>query len=162
MKIFRILAFEYRQADAIDIEIIAEMVSTIFYPFENPPIIRANFKRDILKAFEPYLDENKKITEAKFCEVMSKIDRYIRQDNYERFVYKIFKRHDKDKNELLSKEGNLLSNPQEFTILMHNFKDPNLTETDINEIYLRMMGQSESGDGIDFKSFFKNSLFQNN
>ena len=105
MKIFRILAFEYRQADAIDIEIIAEMVSTIFYPFENPPIIRANFKRDILKAFEPYLDENKKITEAKFCEVMSKIDRYIRQDNYERFVYKIFKRHDKDKNELLSKEG---------------------------------------------------------
>ena len=45
---------------------------------------------------------------------------------------------------------------------MKNFKDPNLSETDVNEIYLRMMGQSESGDGIDFKSFFKNSLFQNN
>ena len=42
---------------------------------------------------------------------------------------------------------------------MKNFKDPNLNDTDINEIYLRMMGSSDSGDGIDFKSFFSNSLF---
>ena len=42
---------------------------------------------------------------------------------------------------------------------MKNFKDPNLNDTDINEIYLRMMGSSDSGDGIDFKSLFSNSLF---
>ena len=68
----------------------------------------------------------------------------------------------------MSKEGkyfkfvNLFNLFIEFTILMKNFKDPNLNETDINEIYLRMMGSSESGDGIDFNSFFTNSLFQNN
>jgi hypothetical protein len=110
------LAFEYRQAEAIDIEIVADLVSTIFYPFEKPPIIRSNFKNDILKAFEPYLDENKRINEAKFCEVMSKIDRYIRQDNYERFVYKIFKRHDKNKDDLLSKDGKKFRKKLEIVI----------------------------------------------
>lgn len=80
-------------------------MSTIFYPFEDPPIIRANFKKDILRAFEPYLDDKNRITEAKFCEVMSKIDRYIRHDNYKRFVEKIFKRHDKNKDNILDREG---------------------------------------------------------
>ena len=100
---------------------------------------------------------------------MSKIDRYIRHDNYERFVYKIFKRHDKDKDNFLNKEGKSnesikfllpLLTTIEFTTLMNNFKDPNLKETDINEIYLRMMGTSSSDLGIDFKSFFENSLFK--
>ena len=58
-----------------------------------------------MRAFNPYLDQNERIDEKNFCEVMSKIDRYIRHDNYERFVYKIFKRHDKDKDDLLNKEG---------------------------------------------------------
>lgn len=58
-----------------------------------------------MRAFEPYLDDKNRITENKFCEVMSKIDRYIRHDNYKRFVEKIFKRHDKDKDNLLNREG---------------------------------------------------------
>ena len=128
------------------------MVSKIFYPFENPPIIRANFKDDILKAFQPYLDDQRRISEKKFCEVMEKIDQYIKKDNYQRFVHKIFKRHDKNKDNLLDKE--------ELETLMGNFGDPNLTQTDIDEIYLKMMGSSADGDGIDYKSFFKHSLFK--
>lgn len=99
---------------------------------------------------------------------MSKIDRYIRHDNYKRFVEKIFKRHDKNKDDLLDKEGEnfffslIIFFFLEFTILMRNFKDPNLEEADINEIYLRMMGASESSDGIDFDAFFENSLFKSN
>lgn len=128
------------------------MVSKIFYPFENPAVIRQNFKSDIIRAFKPFVDTKNRITEEKFCEVMEKIDKYIKKDNYERFVFKIFKRHDKNKDNLLDKE--------ELEILMKNFSDPNLTDADINEIYLKMMGSSASGDGIDYKSFFKHSLFR--
>lgn len=45
---------------------------------------------------------------------------------------------------------------------MKNFKDPNLEETDINEIYLRMMSSSQEQEGIDFEAFFENSLFRDN
>lgn len=100
------MAFEYKQADAIDIKIIAKLVSKIFYPFEDPPVIRENFYKDIINAFKPHADEQERITEDKFCEIMTKIDKFIRKDNYERFVYKIFKRHDSNKDEFLNQEGN--------------------------------------------------------
>ena len=69
-KIFRILSFEYRQPDGLKIETIANLVSKVFYPFEDPAVLRENFKNDIIKAFEPYADAHNKITEDKFCEVM--------------------------------------------------------------------------------------------
>ena len=70
LKIFRILSFEYRQPDGLKIETIASLVSKVFYPFEQPDILRKNFHADIKKAFEPYADSQGKISEEKFCEVM--------------------------------------------------------------------------------------------
>ena len=104
-EIFRILSFEYRQPDGLKIETIASLVSKVFYPFEDPDVLRKNFHGDITKAFEPYADQNGKISEDRFCEVMGKIDKYINKDNYSRFVLKIFKRHDSDKDDLLNKES---------------------------------------------------------
>ena len=69
-QIFRILSFEYRQPDGLKIETIANLVSKVFYPFEDPAVLRENFKLDIIKAFEPYADAHNKITEERFCEVM--------------------------------------------------------------------------------------------
>lgn len=149
-EIYRILSFEYRQPDGLKIDTIASLVSKVFYPFEEPEVLRKNFNSDITRAFEPYADQHGKINEEKFCEVMNKIDRYINKDNYSRFVLKIFKRHDSDKDDLLNKEN--------FTTLMRNFQDPNLTDKDINDIYGSMLKDSKSPDGIDFNAFLKKSL----
>ena len=82
---------------------------------------------------------------------MDNIDKYIRAENYERFVNKIFKRHDRDKDQMLSKE--------EFTRLMNNFQDKNLMPKDIEDIYNRMREDTtEEGDGIDYLAFLKNSI----
>ena len=69
-EIFRILAFEYRQPEGIKIEIIAKLVSTVFYPFAEAVKLREGFERDILHAFQPYADNHGRLTEEKFCEVM--------------------------------------------------------------------------------------------
>ena len=125
-EIYRILAFEFRQKNGIKLSIIADLVSSIFYPFDDQ-VFKEHFRSDIMAAFKDYAEPTNEITEEKFVEVMEKIDKYIKAENYERFVYKIFKRHDKDKDENLSKE--------EFFKLMKNFQDPNLTEKDIEDIY---------------------------
>ena len=144
-EIYRILAFEFRQKNGIKLDIIANLVSSIFYPFDDP-VFKENFKKDIISAFKDYAEPTNEITEEKFVEVMEKIDKYIRAENYERFVYKIFKRHDKDKDEQLSK--------QEFFRLMKNFQDPNLTEKDIEDIYNRMVDSSKDDKGgIDYNAF---------
>ena len=80
-------------------------MSKVFYPFEDPEILRKNFHIDIVNAFTPFADSQGKISEERFCEVMSKIDKYINKDNYSRFVLKIFKRHDADKDDLLNKDS---------------------------------------------------------
>ena len=69
-EIFRILSFEYKQPDGLKIETIASLVSKVFYPFEDPEILRKNFHSDIMKAFEAYGDAHGRISEEKFCEVM--------------------------------------------------------------------------------------------
>ena|SRR3990167_5117145 len=107
-QIFRILSFEYRQPDGLKVETIAALVSKVFYPFEEPEILRKNFHIDIVNAFTPFADSHGKISEERFCEVMSKIDKYINKDNYSRFVLKIFKRHDADKDDLLNKESTFI------------------------------------------------------
>ena len=148
-EIFRILSFEYRQPDGLKIDTIASLVSKVFYPFEDPVVLRDNFYKDIQRAFEPYANAEGKITEDKFVEVMSKIDKYINAENYSRFVMKIFKRHDTDKDDLLNKEN--------FTQLMKNFQDPNLTEKDIQDIYNSMLKDPQQ-KGIDYQSFLKKAM----
>jgi Ca2+-binding EF-hand superfamily protein len=149
-EIYRILAFEFRQKNGIKLSIIADLVSSIFYPFDDT-VFKDNFKNDIMGAFKDYAEVNGEISEEKFCEVMEKIDKYIRAENYERFVYKIFKRHDKDKDDNLSKP--------EFFALMKNFKDPNLTEKDMEDIYMRMIESTkDSKSGIDYNAFLRHSI----
>lgn len=58
---------------------------------------------------------------------MDSIDKYINEETTDRFLYKIFKRHDKDNDNYLNKE--------EFRCLMKNYKDDNLTESDINDVF---------------------------
>ena len=132
-------------------------MSKVFYPFEDPEILRKNFHIDIVNAFTPFADSHGKISEERFCEVMSKIDKYINKDNYSRFVLKIFKRHDADKDDLLNKDSMGISD-LDFTTLMRNFQDPNLTDKDIQDIYNSMLKDSKNQEGIDFNAFLKKAL----
>jgi len=79
---------------------------------------------------------------------MDSIEQYINDETTERFLQKIFNRHDRDKDKYLNKE--------EFRFLMKNYKDDNITEKDIDEIYDRL----SKGDklGISYDNFKKNSI----
>ncbi len=89
-------------------------------------------------------------------------------------MQKIFKRHDKDKDGFLSKEGEIaiglvklpllphflitmIFRLLEFTMLMRNYKDDNLSQKDIETIFEGMLPNSEA-KGVDLKSFIKHSL----
>ena len=80
---------------------------------------------------------------------MDSVEKYINDETSERFLQKIFRRHDSDKDGYLSKE--------EFTFLMQNYKDENLSVADIDEIYKHM----SKGDpkGVDFNNFKKHSMW---
>lgn len=82
------------------------MVSNLFYPFDEKGESKAKFKQLIEESFKTYCHVIKdEITEDKFCEAMDSIDKYMNDETVERFLQKIFRRHDKDKDNLLNKEG---------------------------------------------------------
>jgi len=105
------LAFEFKQngTQGIKISIISEMVSNLFYPFDEKGEAKGKFKQLIEDSFKTYCHVIKdEITEDKFCEAMDSIDKYMNDETVERFLQKIFRRHDKDKDSLLNKEGFLI------------------------------------------------------
>lgn len=82
------------------------MVSNLFYPFDEKGESKTKFKQLIEDSFKTYCHVIKdEITEEKFCEAMDSIDKYMNDETVERFLQKIFRRHDKDKDNLLNKEG---------------------------------------------------------
>lgn len=63
---------------------------------------------------------------------MDSVEKYINDETSERFLNKIFRRHDFDKDGYLSWEGlEFYFNSLEFKILMSNYKDENLSEKDM-------------------------------
>ncbi|CAD8132115.1 unnamed protein product [Paramecium octaurelia] len=148
-EIYRILAFEFQQQDSlgIKIDLIAEMVSSLFYPNDQNGEAKQNFKNLITQSFKShcYKDE---INEESFCNAMNSVEKYINEETTDRFLQKIFKRHDSDKDGFL--------NQQEFVFLMKNYKDSHLTEADMLAIYNRM----SQGDpkGVSYENFKKYSL----
>lgn len=74
------------------------------------------------------------------------IEQYLTDETVERFMLKIFRRHDQDKDGFL--------NMGEFVILMKNFGDENLTLDDITSIYNDI---KETEQGIDYEAFKSNA-----
>lgn len=85
----------------------------------------------------------------------------MNDETVERFLQKIFRRHDKDKDGMLNKEGCILIylfflKLLEFIALMKNYKDENLTNKEIENIYEGII--QNDAKGIDFKTFVKYSM----
>lgn len=173
---FRIMMFQYRQDEGLKITILADLVSNLFYPFDNS-VYKEHFRMDIMKAFNDFSNKNNEITEENFVKIMDNIDRFMKLEHYERFLYKIFKRHDKDKDNKLSREGKTFfewksfefefapclfnrraSKGLEFINFLKNFKEAMLTEKDLEDIYERFAMDSQVKSGVDFHSFKKNSM----
>jgi len=68
---------------------------------------------------------------------MNSVEKYINDDTTDRFLQKIFKRHDTDKDGYLNQEG-IFNLFLEFCFLMKNYKDEHLVEKDMLEIYKKM------------------------
>ena len=76
----------------------------------------------------------------------SSIEQYLTEDTVERFMLKVYRRHDQDKDSFL--------NFHEFSNLIKNFGDESLTTDDIQSIYNDI---KESEQGIDYEAFKKNA-----
>ena len=59
----------------------------------------------------------------------------------------------------MNKDGNIRYIYIEFKILMKNYKDENITDSDIHEIYEKMCQGDKKG--ISFESFLKFSMWLN-
>ncbi|KRX00177.1 hypothetical protein PPERSA_10676 [Pseudocohnilembus persalinus] len=150
-EIYRILAFEFANEDSqnLKISMISEMVSNLFYPNDQIGDSRNKFKLLIEKAFEQYSsNNNQEITEDNFCKAMESIEQYVNDETNERFLTKIFRRHDKDKDGFL--------NLEEFRQLMQNYKDKNVKEEDLNELYQKICLGNK--DGVSLENFKKFSM----
>lgn len=105
-EIYRILAFEFQQQDQLGIKIslISEMVSSLFYPNDQNGEAKRNFKNLIEQSFKSYCFKDE-ISEEAFCNAMNQVEKYINDETTERFLSKIFRRHDSDKDGYLNQEG---------------------------------------------------------
>lgn len=103
-EIYRILAFEFQQQDSLGIKInlISEMVSSLFYPHDENGEAKQNFKQLIEQSFRSYCFKDE-ISEEAFCNAMNSVEKYINDDTTDRFLQKIFRRHDSDKDGYLNK-----------------------------------------------------------
>lgn len=108
-EIYRILAFEFQQQDSMGIKIslISEMVSSLFYPHDENGEAKQNFKQLIETSFRSYCFKDE-ISEESFCNAMNSVEKYINDETSDRFLQKIFKRHDSDKDGFLNLEGILI------------------------------------------------------
>lgn len=85
------------------------MVSSLFYPHDQNGEAKLNYKLLIENSFKSYCFKDE-ISEDAFCNAMDSVEKYINEETSERFLLKIFRRHDADKDGYLNKE--------EFVFLM--------------------------------------------
>jgi Ca2+-binding EF-hand superfamily protein len=101
------MMFEYRKELGIPIEKLAESVTKIYYPFKDDHL-HNSLKNDIVNALKEYGNEYKDITEEKFVEVMKSIETYSNEDYHFRFLERLFKRYDKNKDGFIDQFGTLI------------------------------------------------------
>lgn len=103
-EIYRMMIFEYRQELGIPIEKIADSVTKMYYPFKDDHLHKS-LKNDITNALKGYANEYNEITEEKFVEVMKSIENYSNDEYHKKFLERIFKRYDKNKDGCLEESG---------------------------------------------------------
>jgi len=78
----------------------------MFYPFQDSQP-KETFKKSIEKIFKKYnesdFEESDVISEKHFCTALDQVDQFITEDTTSRFLFKIFKRHDQDKDDFLNR-----------------------------------------------------------
>ena len=91
------MMFEYRREKGVPIDLIAESVTKMYYPFKDDHL-HNSLKKDIINALKNYANDKNEITENKFVEVMESIENYSNPDYHVKFLERIFKRYDKNKD----------------------------------------------------------------
>ena len=97
------MMFEYRAKNGVKIDKIAESVTKIYYPFKDDHLHKS-LKKDIINALKNHANEEGEINEKSFVEVMNSIENYSNPDYHKKFLERIFKRYDKNKDGFLDEQ----------------------------------------------------------
>ena len=147
-EIYRMMIFEYRQELGIPITKIAESVTKLYYPFKDDHLHKS-LKTDITNALKNYSNEYNEITEEKFCEVMKSIENYSNEEYHKKFLERIFKRYDKNKDGFLEET--------EFYLFIQNIFTEDFISYDAGEIFNDLLKRFKvvGVRRIDFETFLK-------
>jgi|JI9StandDraft_2_1071091.scaffolds.fasta_scaffold1058027_1 hypothetical protein len=74
---FRTIAFEYKQDDRISIDLLSDIVSSLFYPNEVSGEARRRYKALIFNILKEAAHYDKAINELDFCKAMDQIDKLV-------------------------------------------------------------------------------------
>jgi hypothetical protein len=75
-EIFRTLAFHYHLDDVIPIELLAEMVSSLYYPLNPQGEAKLKYKKTLANFMKEYNNQEKTMTEEKFVKFLQDMTKH--------------------------------------------------------------------------------------
>lgn len=141
------MMFEHRRSKGIPIDKIADSVTRIYYPFKDEHLHKS-LNRDIINALKNYADDDGEINEHNFVQVMQNIESYSNPDYHKKFIERIFKRYDKNKDGFLDEA--------EFESFVENIFVENFISFDAKKIFHKTLNTYKiPNQRIDLEGFMK-------
>lgn len=92
-EIFRTLAFHYHLDDAIPIDLLAEMVSSLYYPVNPEGEAKLKYKKLLVGFMKEYNSQEKTMSEEKFIKFLQEMTKHGNEEYLKKLTDRIFSRY---------------------------------------------------------------------
>lgn len=147
-QIFRTLAFHYHIDCEMPLELLADMVSLLYYPVNPQDEPRLKYKKLLLDFMKDYNCQEKTMNEEKFCKFMSDMNKHTNEEYLKKLTDRVFNRYrSKEDPDAIELEG--------FIRLAASLK---LSEEEAKEYFLSVADLKNQITRDKFKDYMNSML----